>query len=284
MTVPQTGEVAHRTASYTRCFYGFGNALLMTGDQRFVDVWRGVIDKVNLNGKRVRGKMQYPRCFGDKGWYDFQPSPFGEGALEVWYWSMKPEDRTRVSGDPWVRFLNRPAGDEDVSYAVSSLRQDIDAVRSRVQGVYEDDTSPDMRMSDDMNHLNPALTDALNRLMLGGIPTGRVGYALHARVRYFDPERRRPGIPEDVAALVDRMSATEVSLTLVNLNQVEVRTVVVQGGGYGEHRIVEAEADGAVVKVGSRSATVRLAPGAGGRITLRMERYANQPTLAMPWL
>ena len=28
---------------------------------------------------------------------------------------------------------------------------------------------------------------------------------------------------------------------------------------------------------------VRLAPGAGARLTLRMRRYANPPTLAFPW-
>ena len=29
--------------------------------------------------------------------------------------------------------------------------------------------------------------------------------------------------------------------------------------------------------------TVRLAPGAGGRLTLRMRRYAERPTFAFPW-
>lgn len=314
VVVPQTGEVAHRPDFYTRCHYGFGNALLMSGDPRFVDVWRGVIERVNSKGRKVRGKLQYPRSFGDNGWYNFQPSPFDEGALEVWYWSMKPADRELVSGDPWVRFLHRPAANTEASYPVDSLRQDIEAVRTRVQGVRDDDTSPDARMSDDMNHLNPAATDALNRLMLGGIPTGRVGYPLHARVRYFDPARRRPGIPEDVAALVDRMSADETSLTLVNLSQVEARTAVVQGGAYGEHRITEVRLDGpsananrtststtsastasaraggaqlradrASTRVSGRYFTVRLAPGAGAHITLRMDRYASPPTLATPW-
>ena len=29
--------------------------------------------------------------------------------------------------------------------------------------------------------------------------------------------------------------------------------------------------------------TVRLGPGAGARIALKMRRYANVPTLTMPW-
>ena len=27
--------------------------------------------------------------------------------------------------------------------------------------------------------------------MLGGLPTGRTGFPLHCRLRYFDPERQR---------------------------------------------------------------------------------------------
>ncbi len=30
--------------------------------------------------------------------------------------------------------------------------------------------------------------------------------------------------------------------------------------------------------------TVRLAPGAGVRLTLGMKRYTNQPTFAFPWV
>ena len=54
-------------------------------------------------------------------------------------------------------------------------------------------------MSDDPNRINPATIDALVQLMLGGLPTGRTGYPLHCRLRYFDPQRRRAGLPEDVA-------------------------------------------------------------------------------------
>ncbi|MBI2964574.1 MAG: hypothetical protein HYY34_00020, partial [Chloroflexi bacterium] len=205
--VPQTGEIAHRSSFYTRCHYGFGNALLMTGDQQYVDVWRGVIEKVNSNAREIDGKTQWPRSYGDNGWYNFQPTPFDEGAMEVYFWSMRPEDRKLVAGDEWVRFLNAgSAHSKDVDYPVRVLKHDLGEVRTRVEGVRNDNTSPDTRMSDDMNSLNPAVTESLTRLMLGGLPTGRVGYPLHCRLRYFDPARRRPGVPEDVAALVDRMT------------------------------------------------------------------------------
>ena len=38
--VPYTGEMAHRSAFRDRAPYGFANALLLTGDRRYVEVWR----------------------------------------------------------------------------------------------------------------------------------------------------------------------------------------------------------------------------------------------------
>ena len=60
--------------------------------------------------------------------------------------------------------------------------------------------------------------DALIRLTLGGLPPGRDGGLLNARLRYFDPARKRAGLPEDVGALVSRMTDTSAEVTLVNLN------------------------------------------------------------------
>ena len=61
--VPQTGALAHRPY-FHRCPYGFGNALLLTGDQRYVDVWRGVIEAVNANAKESGGQRLYPHMHG----------------------------------------------------------------------------------------------------------------------------------------------------------------------------------------------------------------------------
>ena len=137
-------------------------------------------------------------------------------------------------------------------------------------------------MSDDMNSLTPAVTESLTELMLGGLPTGREGHPLHARIRYFDPERGRAGIPEDVASLVTGLTATDVTFTLVNINQVEGRRVVIQGGGYGEHQIKEYVCNGETVSIDDRSFELSLAPGSGAEIRLVMDRYVNQPTLGFP--
>jgi hypothetical protein len=102
-------------------------------------------------------------------------------------------------------------------------------------------------------------------------------------VRYFDPVQRRAGIPEDVAALVEKMTKDETVINLVNLNQTEPRSVIIQGGGYGEHQILSAQIDGNALDVNGYWCTVRLEPGCGGQVTLKMKRYANAPTMLLPW-
>jgi hypothetical protein len=109
------------------------------------------------------------------------------------------------------------------------------------------------------------------------------GNSLVARLRYFDADQRRPGLPADVAALVERITTDEVVVTLVNVNQLDPRTVIVQGGAYGEHDIVAASSGGSQTTVGGSHLCVHLAPGAGSKLTLKFKRHANQPTLALPW-
>jgi hypothetical protein len=276
---PATGKIAHRNY-YSRAPYGFGNALLLTGDRRYIDVWRGVIDKVNENARVIDGRTMYPYSYGDEGWYNWRPEPFAAGALEVYYWSMDHADLPKVPRSEWLAYLEGTSPD----YPVQALSQDLEAVRHKMELMRQDTTTPDTRLSDDMNHINPATTEALTQLMLGGLPTGRAGYPLHCRVRYFDLLTRRAGIPEDVAALVEGMTADEASLNIVNLSQVEERMVVIQGGAYAEHLIESVAYGQETTGVDSSHFTLHLAPGAGARLRLRMKRYACQPTLAFPWV
>lgn len=283
VTVPQTGELAHRTYWHVRGLYGFGTALLLTGDQRYVDTWRGVIDHVNAHAREIDGQIQWPRAYGDyfgaPDWYDFKPTPFDSGALEVYYWSMDPDDLRLTPPNPWIDYLQG----QNPDYPVAALQEALGQVRARVELMRNDTTTPDTRLSDDPNHINPAVTETLTQLMLGGLPTGRTGSALHARLRYFDPARRRPGLPEDVAALVEKLTADETVVTLVNINQTRERTVMVQGGAYAEHHFASARLNGQTIPLDAPAFTVRLAPGCGCTLTLATARYANAPTFAFPW-
>ena len=276
--IPQTGQLAHRPR-IARGLMGFGNAYLLTGDRRYIDAWTKMIDLVNSNARVIDGKRMYPRMHGDDGWYDFRETPWAVGALNCWYWTCTERDRRRVADNEWVRFL---AGDNP-DYPERALRTDFQTIRSRVAGMRADTTTPDTRLSDDPMDFNPATVGTLRQQMLAGIDPGRGGAPLHCRLRYFDPENRRAGIPEDVAALIDTVTDDHVAVTLVNISQTESRELVVQCGAYGEHQCSGVEIDGRQIDVDARGFTLRLGPGAGQRLVIRTQRYANQPTLNFPW-
>ena len=278
VVVPQTGELAHRN-HHDLGLTGFGNAYLLTGDDRWLDPWRRMIDKVNAQAKRTDAGTTYPHMYGDNGWYDYTPEKYLDGAGEVWYWSMADADLQRLPEEGWVAYLRG----KNPEYPERMLRKDLEAIRKRVAGIRADPTTPDTRLADDPMRFNPAVVANLVQLATGGLHQGNRTLVMHSRVRYFDPDRRRPGLPPDVAALVEKLSADETVLTLVNVSPVHARRVVVQAGGYGEHTFTSATAGSDTVAVNGRHLTVALAPGAGAKITLGTKRYANPPTLGWPW-
>jgi hypothetical protein len=276
--VPQTGKLAHRNSHHLG-LTGFGNAYLLTGDDRWLDPWRQMIDKINAQAKSIDGVMTYPHMFGDKGWYDFTPDKYKQGAEEIWFWSMKDADLKRLPQNGWIAYLQG----KEPGYPEQALRQDLEYIRKKVATIRSDDSTPDTRLADDSMRNNPANMANLVRLMFGGIHHGNRTLVLHTRVRYFDPDKRRPGLPDDVAALFEKITNDETVLTLVNVSPIHARRVVVQAGAYGEHQFSTAAIDTEVLNVNGKRVEVRLEPGAGARIKLGTKRYANQPTLTLPW-
>src|SRR5207248_11251992 len=104
VVVPQTGQLAHRNNHFLG-LTGFGNAYLLTGDDRWLDPWRKRIDKVNAQGRVSDGVMTYPHMYGDAGWYNFTPEKYRHGAEEIWYWSMRDSELARLPEQGWVAFL-----------------------------------------------------------------------------------------------------------------------------------------------------------------------------------
>jgi hypothetical protein len=277
--VPQTGKPTDRNRTMSG-FSGLMNAMLVTGDERYLDVWRTQCDKINAAAKSIDGKLQYPRMYGDDGWYGWIAAPYAEHALELYCLSMRDADRQRLPRNPWLDFLDG----KNERYAESALRRDLEGIRSRMAAMQLDTTTPDTRLSDDPFQYNPAQVESLLHLAMGCPHPGRGGNIIGARVRYFDADRRRAGLPQDVAALVTSMSADETKLTLVNVGVVDERTVIVQAGAYGEHEITTVTATGNDPRqIDAPAATIRLAPGCGGELTIRHRRYAHPPTLEMPF-
>ncbi len=276
--VPQTGAIAHRNL-HDRGFIGFMNAYLLTGDDRYLNGWRKQMDTINSHTKVIDSRVMYPTMYGDEGWYAYSPQRYTRNARELYYLSMKAEDRARMAPDRWMDYLEG----KDARFPEDALRGDLERVRQRVTGMRADTTTPDTRLADDPLRFGKADVASLIELALGGIYLDRNAAVLHCRLRYFDPSRHRAGLPEDVAALVEKLTADSAIVTLVNVNQLGPRTVVVQAGGYGEHEFLSVQIEGRKVAVNNVFFTVRLAPGAGTRLTLRIRRYVNQPTLAFPW-
>jgi hypothetical protein len=275
---PVTGRRENRNR-VSRAIIGFNNALFLTGDSKYVDAWRAMMDAVNANARTVDGKRQYPTMFGANGWYGWQERPWNIGARQIWYWSMRADDLARVGDDPWLAFLHG----KNPGYPETALTTDLGNIQKRVAGIRADRSVPDKRLADNMLDLNPVTTSALIRLTQGGLEPTREGDLFNARLRYFDPARRRAGLPEDVAALVSEMTDTGTVVTVVNLNKDTARNVVIQGGAYGEHLIQSVVWDGKTVPVNAPHMTVTLNPGSGTKLTLTMRRYASDPTVRFPW-
>jgi hypothetical protein len=216
--------------------------------------------------------------YGPDGWYGWQNQPWNVGAFEVWYWSMKPDDLERTAQDPWVAYLQG----SNPMYPETTLQKDLQTIEKRLAQVRADTSTPDHRLADNMMDFNPVAVDGLIRLTLGGMPPGRDGGLLNARLRYFDLSRKRAGLPEDVGALVSELSDTRTVVTFVNLNKTAPRAIVVQGGAYAEHRIESVQVGRETVSVNAPSFTLNLAPGSGASLTLKMKRYSEKPTESFP--
>jgi hypothetical protein len=276
--VPQDGSMADRN-THALGFTGFMNAYVLTKDDRFLDCWRRQIAAINAQGKMIDGRMQYPRMFGDDGWYSFTPSPYNAHAMEIYYLSMKEEDRVRVEGDGWLSYLagNNPG------YPVNALGGDLQRIRSRLAGLRADETTPDTRLADDPMAFNPASVSSLIQLMLGGIHPGHRGSMLHCRLRFFDHLGHRAGLPDNVAVLVDFLDDDTCGFTIVNTSQTAARELTVQAGGYAEHQFTSVTVNRQVTELKGESFRVALDPGAGARCVVHMNRFVNSPRMAFPW-
>lgn len=264
-----------------------------------------------------------PYRYGDAGWFDYQPmSPIYPVAL--WNLSMQPEDWERIENirqasqydwsqvfafrtkedagheQPWVRFL---VG-ENPTYPEDILRASYSVVCRRLTQIREDQNAATHNNVHHWQYLNPVLTEALIQLTLGAPQIIYNGGLLMSRVRYFDAERKRPGLPQDVAVLVETLEADRTVLRLVNVSPFQTRQVIVQAGAFGEHRFTEArytartsEYPGTIGEYAAPSLStttrtvsvqdvrfqVRLPAGMEITLDLGTERFVNQPSSALPW-
>ena len=264
-----------------------------------------------------------PYRYGDEGWFDYQPlSPIYPTA--IWNVSLNQADWERIeairaqepidwrsvgvfrtkeeSGHerPWLRYL---AGDNP-DYPTQILQAAYGTVCRRLALIEADEADLTQVNIHHWQELNPVVTEALVQLTLGAPQIIYNGGLLFSHVRYFDPDRQRPGLPLDVAALVESVEAERVVVTLVNLSPFAMRRLIIQAGGFGEHRFTTAAYEErtsdypgsqkryaapqlatapTTVAVDAPTVQVELPPAMMIRLELGMKRFVNDPSYALPW-
>ena len=266
----------------------FGQAAMLSRNTDYIGPVRRQVDNIFSAARTESGQTMVPHYYGESdgkvGWYGYREGEFfatgalgnlSETTIELYLWSLDSADLERILPNPpdrrpvqgWIDFLRgkRP------NYPVEALQQEQQDVRRRAE-----------RTSSGYGASSVAF-EALANLTLGAANLYGSGDVLRSQVRYFDPERRRAGLAEDVAALVERIEHDSVTLTLVNTSGTAPRRLIVQMGAYGEHQATTVQLGDRTIPVNAPSFDVRLAAGSGETLVIGIRRLANDPTLLFPW-
>ncbi|MNH90079.1 hypothetical protein D3C73_426120 [compost metagenome] len=299
------------------------NATLLSGDKQYLDLARGQLDKNWSLGKEEEGAWVTPNKHFDSGWTDYRRQN-AIYPIYLWTVSMAQEDLERiqrieipnylkeidlpvVSGRnpvtrketkhfigntiPWYLYMQG----EYPNYPELILQANQRLIAKQLQKMRSEAGDPLNFDWEDTNsihiwqEMNPVIMESLVQLMLGAPMHISHGGLQHSRIRYFDAMLKRPGLPESVGALIDSLTDTSVTVTLVNLSLFEEREVILQAGSFGEHAFQEVSLfneQGDLVKTESvedKWLGVHLGRGAGIKLVITMKRYVNSPTYDTPW-
>ena len=287
-------------------------ALLLTGDFGYLELLRSQI-KVLLDNAVTRddGQLVVPTRYGPDGWEAYKPMRMKDLA-HLYHASMDPQDYqliTRVrEGDverDWNHVMfEAEKNDGNTEYGrfqyydgknpdwpQKILDAEYDGVLAMFEVTRNDTRDVETIITDNQQPPQFVSTKGLTQVMLGAPQAVYTGGLLRATVRYFDPDRARPGVPEDVAALVAKLESDVVGVQLVNLSRTETRNVIIQAGAFGEHQFTTVqfqETNGRssserTVPVDAKFFAVELLPSRTIRLEIGMRRFANSPSYAFPW-
>jgi len=267
------------------------NATLLTGDLSYLDIPRSQLDRMVELGREENGILLIPHRHTDAGWTAYRPlAP--EFPLQLAYFSMEQKDFDRLAlfperkttwrevmpgrgkGDsihiaPWHCYLQ---GDLP-SYPTQILDAQYTEVARRLAVMENDDGDPETWDVHHWQEINPVHTEALLQLACGGPQVIYHGGLLHTRLRYFDTEQKRPGLPLDVAALVSKLTPESLTVTLSNTAPRHTRRVTLQAGQFGEHEFVGH----------GKQLTITLPPATQLTQTLAQKRFVHRPSYQHPF-
>jgi hypothetical protein len=280
------------------------NAVLLSGDMTYLEIPRGQIDRLVELGRIEGGERLIPYRHTDSGWTSFRPLR-PHHLTQIWYVSQSEGDRARIEQFPqaqtsWLEVgPGRGKGDDihfgpwycyldgrNPEYPRLILEAQYAEVLRRMDVMRRDDGDPQAWDVHHWQEINPIHTEALLQLTCGGPQIIYHGGLLHVRLRYFDAEERRPGLPQNVAALISKLDADSTTVQLVNLSPLRQRRLILQAGAFGEHSFSEASqldaGAGETVPVNGKHIEVILPPGCNISLKLGMRRYSNTPSYDQP--
>lgn len=285
--VPHTGKPENRNR-VPRTIVGFFNAFLLTKDESLLNLWREQNNILNNNGKLIDNIFHTPSMYGADGWYGFQKGKSLTNKRDIWYFSMKDSDLADTDSHPWIDFLQGKNND----YPSNSLKADLKELRTRTTKIKEDKTTKNTRLADAVLRINTALTTNLVHQTMGGIRIARPswsktspnqgGVQLFARLRHFDPENNRAGLPQDISVLVTALSSTQTKLEMYNIGNTGTRNIITQLGGFAEHRLESVLIGGKQIQTKNGILNIILKPKQKIEIIIFHNLYANLPTYEWP--
>lgn len=284
---------------------GSMNAALLGGGTAALDLVRSQLDALWALGYDDGGTWVVPHRHRDAGWTDYRP-PDPRVPVACWSLSHDPDDLERVlrlsGSDGWgvptdrIAKANGAANSHhwlafllgrNADYPVQILDVNHAQLLRRLDEIAHDNGDP---ADWDIHHWqdqSPIFVEGLVQLMFGAPLHLYHGGLQHATVRYYDGQARRPGLPPDVAALVEQVEATSATVTVVNCAERAERDVVVQAGAFAEHTIEQATVVSRTQRrecpVDGPWLRVRLGPSAQITLRLRLRRFSRAPSYASPW-
>jgi hypothetical protein len=206
---------------------------------------------------------------------------------------------------PWFQFIQGelPNYPEDILEAnLTLIAEQLRKMRSSTGDPgswdsYDPDTSEvvlglDLRVIGYQIHawqeFNPVYFEGLAQMLMGAPMHISHGGLQHGKVRLFDGQKKRPGLPDDVGVIVDKLTPTSVSMKVVNISATEGRQLVIQAGSFGEHRFVSVTStsstgESVTTPIGGKYLAIDLAAGAGTTLDFVVDRYVNKPSYETPW-
>ena len=281
---------------------GLENALMLSGDTaKYMEPLRRQLKVLIDHPVEEKGKKYPAANYDGKAWGG--KARFGRQLLRLYLSEFRDDDLKLI--DDEVALYNQPGQfsyDAGFFYHVDDfawlyfvlgknpefpqrmMDADLARIRQRVQQMSTDKTEDWKRRSDDTHALIPCCTHSLVNLACGGVgPLWKEGTLVFTEIWPYDPERNRPGLPQDVASMVDSIKKDEVGVQLVNVCQSQPRTIVIRTGAYGEHQCLQVVFGGKTIDVNRNFFAVKLDPGCGGRLLLKVKHFANKPAAGMPW-